>query len=426
MWRVPRCTAAGVGRLWTVVAEWSDAPASTAGGRVVAEHFPIHTWPVEADCPFPGASAPNLAAHVAKGFDTFFLRSSYSGSGCNNTNATSIIANAASANIYLMPDEFMSLPNGLGAAQRVPTRLLSDEGDSSNDENRVTQLAEDVQARWETNPTMATYIGGSRQRKNGRFAGASDIQGMDFYVAACAPHITPFGSHPPLRGAYDYLRITRDNHMPLPTWLYTQGLHGGWNKSVLGLTTVRQPDPTEARIQAFSVIAAGGKGLMYFQTNIGLATGASSATWAELGRQNGDIRSVRKLLRAGDITGQAGSSDAAVLVDVIRSPDALVLVAIGTKNNGGIDDTTCAIPTNAPHWSVQPVSADVWFEIPPDLGIVDAFEVLDGAIRPLPAGARYDGRKVTLPALAFDAAHPTRMIVLGANPMVRAQVQASF
>ncbi len=426
MWRVPRCTPANVGSLWTVVAEWTDAPASTAGGRVVAEQFPIHTWPAERDCPFPGASSQNLAAHVARGFDTFFLRSAYTDSGCNNTTGTSIIANAANANIFLMPDEFISLPNGLGAAQRVPTRLMADEADSSNEDKRVTELAEQVQAHWRTNPTMATYVGGSRQRKNGRFAGSADIQGMDFYVAACAPHITPFGSHPPLRGAYDYLRITRENHMPLPTWLYTQGLHGGWNKSVLGLTTVRQPDPTEARIQAFSVVAAGGKGLMYFQTNMELANGAASATWAEIGRQNRDIRSVRQLLRAGDVTGQAESSDDAVIVELVRSPEALVLVAINTKNSGGIDDTTCAIPTNAPHWSVQPVTSDLSFEVPPDIAIADAFEVLDGAILPLPSGAHYDGRKVTLPALAFDAAHPTRMIVLAAKPTLRGQIQASF
>jgi len=43
------------------------------------------------------------------------------------------------------------------------------------------------------------------------------VQGIDFYVAACAPHITAWGFGVPLRGAYDYLRNTRDNHMPLPT-----------------------------------------------------------------------------------------------------------------------------------------------------------------------------------------------------------------
>ena len=39
----------------------------------------------------------------------------------------------------------------------------------------------------------------------GVFAGMADIQGIDFYNAACAPHITEFGVIQ-LRGPYDYLR----------------------------------------------------------------------------------------------------------------------------------------------------------------------------------------------------------------------------
>ncbi len=64
--------------------------------------------------------------------------------------------------------------------------------------------------------------------------------------------------------------------------------------------------------------------------------------------------------------------------------------------------------------------------MPSDFPIADAFEVRDGAILPLPGGAHYDGRKVTIPALAFDAAHPTRMIVLAATTALRGQIQASF
>lgn len=52
------------------------------------------------------------------------------------------------------------------------------------------------------------------------------------YVAACAPHIQQFLSPPPLRGSYDYLRLTRNNHMPLPTWLYSQLLDDGWDAQV--------------------------------------------------------------------------------------------------------------------------------------------------------------------------------------------------
>ena len=35
---------------------------------------------------------------------------------------------------------------------------------------------------WEKESEIATYIGGSRSRRNGLFAGLTDIQGMDMYV----------------------------------------------------------------------------------------------------------------------------------------------------------------------------------------------------------------------------------------------------
>ena len=35
---------------------------------------------------------------------------------------------------------------------------------------------------WKADPTMLTYGGGSRSRRNGIFAGVTDIQGMDMYV----------------------------------------------------------------------------------------------------------------------------------------------------------------------------------------------------------------------------------------------------
>ena len=35
---------------------------------------------------------------------------------------------------------------------------------------------------WKEDPSLLTYGGGSRSRRNGIFAGVTDIQGMDMYV----------------------------------------------------------------------------------------------------------------------------------------------------------------------------------------------------------------------------------------------------
>lgn len=74
-------------------------------------------------------------------------------------------------------------------------------------------------------------------------------------------------------GSFDYLRITRDNHKPLPTWTYSQGLSDVWSEKIpiIGKEVYRNPNPTELRIQMMSVLAAGSKGIMLFQSAIKVA-----------------------------------------------------------------------------------------------------------------------------------------------------------
>ena len=54
----------------------------------------------------------------------------------------------------------------------------------------------------------------------------------DRYIAACAPHVQRWGIPPPLRGSYDYMRLVRQNHMPLVAWTYGQMFDDGWDAKV--------------------------------------------------------------------------------------------------------------------------------------------------------------------------------------------------
>jgi hypothetical protein len=83
---------------------------------------------------------------------------------------------------------------------------------------------------------------------------------MDFYVAACAPHVTG-GAHPiPSRGAYDYLSVARKNQSPLPTWGYSQAYcMDCW---------IIVPHGNEIVMQMAAVVAAGSKGMMLFMMGI--------------------------------------------------------------------------------------------------------------------------------------------------------------
>ena len=43
----------------------------------------------------------------------------------------------------------------------------------------VRKLMNKTAEVWQQSPTLLTYVGGSRNRRNGMFAGITDIQGMD-------------------------------------------------------------------------------------------------------------------------------------------------------------------------------------------------------------------------------------------------------
>lgn len=62
----------------------------------------------------------------------------------------------------------------------------------------------------ETEAGLLVLQGGSRNRYTGTFAGSTDIKGQDFYIAACAPHVTEEFSRQLLRGSFDYLRVSAD------------------------------------------------------------------------------------------------------------------------------------------------------------------------------------------------------------------------
>lgn len=104
-------------------------------------------------------------------------------------------------------------------------------------------------------PWTLTYQGGKTNRHNGLYAGICDIQGLDFYIAACAPTIVPVVQHLPVTASYAYIRNARNNHMPLPAMTYSQ-LYGSW---------AYEPNSVEIILQVSYVLASGAKGITLFQ-----------------------------------------------------------------------------------------------------------------------------------------------------------------
>jgi len=410
---VPRCAPYELGAAWTVAVEYASAPPVVGAGRVIKPVFPIHAWPTGADCPFPGINDAAFMAHRANGYDTFFSRAQYRGPSCSSRSTVEAIeSDFAAEGVWAMPDDFGAI---FTDTSRVLARLLGDEVDNRSlaelvANQKMRSIAEETTYWSLRDPDVATYIGASRHRFTGMFAGAADIQGMDMYVAACAPHITDPGRHPPLRGSYDYLRAAHRNHRPMPTWLYTQGL-GEWSA---------QPTPSEYRVQALSVLAAGAHGLMTFQTSLTRASQAPD-TWTEMGSLNQDLQAIRHLLREGAPTGMARVTGGRAIVEAIRARDALVLIVIGLETSQEPSELRCLIGRNRP-WQLATQTVDVAVDLPPDLGLADVFEVEDATVHDAASPPFRVGRTVHLPAIAIDDATAGRIFVLAADPALRADI----
>lgn len=434
---VPLCEPAVPGDPWTVVATFAeDVPPSVGAGRVLREFFPVEAWPSSSDCPVLTDDGPTdgYVAHRDGLFDTVYLYWNGGPPRCPTPTADHVnrLLPASDDGMHvLIGDDFDPFADGadtwLTDTSRVAGFLTGDESDgqvydSETGAARPENKARRARALWRMYPEVTVYNGAKTNGHVGAFAGMTDVQGMDLYVAACPPHIT--FEHPPLRGAYDYLRNTRDNHMPWPTWLYAQGVHSGWNLERGDEVIVQQPDRGEILVQAWAVIAAGGKGLMWFQTTLREVERVPE-TFEAMVDSNRVIRRVRRWLREGDVTGLASVRGDAAIVEAIRARDAIVVPVIHNRPVREITDAICLegelIPERQPHWEFIDQTLDVFVDVPADFAVTDVFEItLDGAVVDAPFTTNLDDRIVRIDDVPLDQDVPVRLFVLAPNDEARA------
>ena len=428
VWIIPLKRKTAIGEAWSVTVEFENAPSEVAVGRVVPSFFPIESWGKLDECPYPGGNAANFAEHVSHGIDTFFVGTFGSSAGCPGKNHSDLMPNIAGTPYWMVLNEYVS--EKLTRADRVAARLIGDEPDSAD--NLATEMQEKVRLSWEhwqAVPDVPTYIGASRNKRVGRFAGIADIQGMDIYAAACAQHVTPWGSGVPLRAPLDYLNATRLNHMPSPTWLYAQGFHSAWNGTnpVLGNVIHRQPRADELRIQAMSVIAAGAKGLMWFQTELAEAKAntAQQASWTALGDFNRDIVGVRSLLLESSLVGNVASSNSKVHVESLLSPQAMIIPVINFATGKEPTDIMCGAQQDA-HWEILAATTSISISVPAWLRVNSVLEIQNGTILDRTSAAQFSLGKVDIPSVQLDSATPVRLFVLSGLPSVRDSIAAAL
>ncbi len=432
LWTLDLCTPLAPGELWTVTIEWQNAVPSTAGGRVIREFYPIETWQSTSDCPWPGSNQENYEKHRAASIDTFYLHGGNAGE-CGVVLKTLVENTAAENDFYVLATEDVLRQNGVPLIEntdRVAGYFAGDEADGHIYEDPVVDYAtvpwgkykNHTEWSWSHYPEIPVYLGGSRHRNVGAFAGCTDIQGFDFYFAACAPHITVVEvNRPAPRVTFDMLYAVREDHMPLPTWLYSQALGTMWGTPPLS-SKKRVPNAAEQRVSMFMVLAAGAKGMMLFQTNMDLAT-ENPATWEQISKVAKDVKAMKELLRTADY-GQPLVSGPDFIATLLRAEKALVLVIVAIKTDNTVSEAACQI--SDPHWVFSTVNTVLTVPIASDIGIDDYFEVSDGSLHDV-AGVSFDAisRTATVPVSLSDD-QPTRLFVFTEGTAIRNEIQNGF
>ena len=439
LWTVPLCEPMTPGSPVTVVVDYATAPSAVGVWRALRPHFPIEAWGVSGDCAVPGANPDAFEAHLEAGFDTLYL---YWGGNAECGYSTQTLVNETIPADYpglyvLVGDDLLnqaSPETAIKDSSAVAGFLVGDESDGQiyleDGRPKAAEKAADAKQLWSMYPELTVYNGAMTNGNVGTFAGMVDVQGIDAYIGACAPYITAFEKARPPRVVHDYLRNTRDNHMPGTTWFYAQGLHGGWN---VGEDPVKhvQPAVQELLVQAMMVLTSGGKGLMWFQTSQEEAA-FSPERWEAMGDANWAIRAVRRLVREGDVTGAASSSGGEqVLVEAIRSRDAIVVPVVGLATDNVVDYVSCIEwlfdDVDPPAWIFSQQEVEVTVAIPGDIGVTEVFEVrLDRTTADSDWISDAGSRKIRLPGVAISNERPVRLFVLAANPSVRAAVDAAL
>lgn len=127
------------------------------------------------------------------------------------------------------------------------------------------------------------------------------------------------------------------------------------------------------------------------------------------------------------------------ITQTIRSPEAIILIVINLKNDGGISDLQCEAGMNL-HWKVKDHNVEsIEVKVPNDFGnIVDTFEVLNGKITNMSDirieyktevlgidlyGNELVGGSMKFPNVALSSSQSTRLFVLANSPSVRENIE---
>ena len=188
LFTVPMAAPLPLGDPWTVVVEFDEGPPAVGVGRVLRPHFPLEAWPHRDECPIPEGDANNYAAMRGAGLDTMYhYWNDDCGPGADRL-LNELLPDLGDYFVLLGDDVPQRPADRLRDTRGVAGFLTGDESDGEFlDDNGypvAAGKAGEARALWAQFPEVAVYNGGKTNGQVGTLAGATDIQGMDFYAAA--------------------------------------------------------------------------------------------------------------------------------------------------------------------------------------------------------------------------------------------------
>eukprot|EP01022_Parablepharisma_sp_SALTPOND_P005076 TRINITY_DN121611_c0_g1_i1.p1 TRINITY_DN121611_c0_g1~~TRINITY_DN121611_c0_g1_i1.p1 ORF type:complete len:668 (+),score=15.71 TRINITY_DN121611_c0_g1_i1:91-2004(+) len=343
------------GDLFTVRVGYSESLTGVLrtvayGGKTPSRHFQIETWPTSSDCPVPGRNHTAWLIQKSHGIDTIFYEGGNFRKHCGMDIERYVQSQVLQKNsAFLWTDEAsvgrIPRPN----YEVIEAVLLADENDGELKDSFRKTLVKSTRVQ-DKYGNLLTYQGGKTNRHNGAYSGITDIQGMDFYVAACAPTIIGALSAIPIQGSFAYLRNARNNHMPLQTISYSQLYSHAWNYQAKG---------PEIAMQLASVVISGSKGLSLFQSTMKYIH-ENQKDWDGILRNVFlNIVALGEIIRTGDVQGLVVKStdkgdpfySIRSITEVIRNHQWIAIVVVN-MHAGGYSSLLCEVGMSK-HWKFK-------------------------------------------------------------------------
>lgn len=373
------------GSIWSVSLSSSsngDDLTSSWGGRVVPEYFPVLVWPKSEDCPIVGVNDETSSTVLSLGVNGVFADSSKCG---DLASIADKLANDGAPMRLMMKSKYVKDVQNRSAIAAV---FIGDEVDGEMNEN--LRNADPMEANQQF-PELPTYQGAKTNRHVGAYSGITDIQGMDAYVAACAPTIVNVLKPLPLSYPYQYLKNARDNHKPLPTWLYSQLYSDAWSY---------QADAPELAAQMVMVVLSGAKGMTLFQSYQDEFKKHDTKTLKTILRT---INALGELFRTGDVDGAVlTDSGEKVMTAAVRTPEKLVVVVLN-MDASGYSNLVCHTFINK-HWTFKSQTVkSIQLELPSGVTLSNPLEQVETSqVDVTDAKVKISANSVTLSSVKMD------------------------